>query len=76
MENDRNETSQKDLKRDLSATDDTEREKALADFEPEWGQKYPSNRSKLATGGARSHPVLRLPTSSAQNHYRQMRLKA
>jgi len=32
----------KDLKRIYQATDDTEAEKALADFEAEWGQKYPS----------------------------------
>ena len=32
----------KDLKRVYQATDDVEAEKALADFEAEWGQKYPS----------------------------------
>lgn len=32
----------KDLKRIYQATDDKEAEKALADFEAEWGQKYPS----------------------------------
>ena len=32
----------KDLKRIYQATDDVEAEKALADFEAEWGQKYPS----------------------------------
>jgi transposase-like protein len=32
----------KDLKRIYQATDDTEAEKALAGFEAEWGQKYPS----------------------------------
>jgi len=32
----------KDLKRIYQATDDIEAEKALADFEAEWGQKYPS----------------------------------
>jgi putative transposase len=32
----------KDLKRVYQATDDVESEKALADFEAEWGQKYPS----------------------------------
>ena len=32
----------KDLKRVYQATDDGEAEKALADFEAEWGQKYPS----------------------------------
>ena len=32
----------KDLKRIYQATDDTEAEKALADFESEWGTKYPS----------------------------------
>jgi transposase-like protein len=32
----------KDLKRVYQATDDIEAEKALADFETEWGQKYPS----------------------------------
>ena len=32
----------KDLKRIYQATDDTEAEKALADFEAEWGQKHPS----------------------------------
>ena len=32
----------KDLKRVYQATDDQEAEKALADFEAEWGQKYPS----------------------------------
>ena len=32
----------KDLKRIYQATDDVEAEKALADFETEWGQKYPS----------------------------------
>lgn len=32
----------KDLKRIYQATNDTEAEKALADFEAEWGQKYPS----------------------------------
>ena len=31
-----------DLKRIYQATDDVEAEKALADFEAEWGQKYPS----------------------------------
>ena len=31
-----------DLKRIYQATDDKEAEKALADFEAEWGQKYPS----------------------------------
>jgi transposase-like protein len=32
----------KDLKRVYQATDDVEAEKALAEFEAEWGQKYPS----------------------------------
>lgn len=32
----------KDLKRVYQATDDKAAEKALADFEAEWGQKYPS----------------------------------
>ena len=32
----------KDLKRIYQATDDAEAEKALADFEAEWGPKYPS----------------------------------
>ena len=32
----------KDLKRIYQATDDNEAEKALADFETEWGHKYPS----------------------------------
>jgi putative transposase len=32
----------KDLKRIYRAIDDVEAEKALADFEAEWGQKYPS----------------------------------
>ena len=32
----------KDLKRIYKATDDVEAEKALADFEAEWGRKYPS----------------------------------
>ena len=32
----------KDLKRIYQATDDVEAEKALADFEAEWGRKYPS----------------------------------
>uniref|UniRef100_UPI004047D139 IS256 family transposase n=5 Tax=Yoonia sp. TaxID=2212373 RepID=UPI004047D139 len=32
----------KDLKRIYQATDDVEAEKALADFEAEWGHKYPS----------------------------------
>ena len=32
------------------------------------GPKVPVNRPKLAARMARSHPVLRLPTSSAQNH--------
>ena len=35
-------TVAKDLKRIYQATDDTEAEKALADFEVEWGAKYPS----------------------------------
>jgi len=35
-------TVAKDLKRIYQATDDVEAEKALADFEAEWGQKYPS----------------------------------
>ena len=35
-------TVAKDLKRIYQATNDTEAEKALADFEAEWGQKYPS----------------------------------
>ena len=32
----------KNLKRVYQATDDVEAEKALADFEAEWGEKYPS----------------------------------
>jgi putative transposase len=32
----------KDLKRIYQATDDVEAEKALANFEAEWGRKYPS----------------------------------
>jgi putative transposase len=32
----------KDLKRIYQATDEVEAEKAMADFEAEWGQKYPS----------------------------------
>lgn len=35
-------TVAKDLKRIYQATNDTEAEKARADFEAEWGQKYPS----------------------------------
>jgi putative transposase len=35
-------TVAKDLKRIYQAMDDVEAEKALADFETEWGQKYPS----------------------------------
>jgi putative transposase len=35
-------TVAKDLKRIYQATDDGEAEKALVDFEAEWGQKYPS----------------------------------
>ncbi len=32
----------KDLKRVYQAADDIEAKKALANFEAEWGQKYPS----------------------------------
>lgn len=32
----------KELKRIYQATDDKEAEKARAEFEAEWGQKYPS----------------------------------
>ena len=35
-------TDAKDLKRIYQATDDVEVEKALAEFEAEWGQKCPS----------------------------------
>jgi len=35
-------TLAKDLRRIYQATDDSEVEKALADFDAQWGQKYPS----------------------------------
>jgi len=46
-------------------------ESRFADFEAgNWAQKYPSIAPKVATPRwQRSHPVLRLPTSSAQIIY-------
>ena len=58
----------KDLKRIYQATDDTEAEKALAAFEAEWGQKYPSIAPSWAARMAGGHPVFCLPASRAQNH--------
>ena len=75
----------KDLKRIYQATDDTEAEKALADFEAAsrackhalsasgMGRQIPLNRAKLATRMARSDPVLCLSASGAQNHLHHQR---
>jgi len=48
---------------------DTEAEKALADFEAEWGQKYPFNRSQAGDARGKKSSRLAFPPGSAQNHY-------
>jgi transposase-like protein len=63
----------KSLKRIYQAVDDEEAAKALDDFEAKWGDKSPFNYTKLATKMARGDPVLRLPTSGAQDHLHHQR---
>ncbi len=57
-----------DLKRIYQATDDVEAEKALADFEAEWGQKYPSIAPSWRRAWQEVIPFFRLPAGGAQNH--------
>ena len=58
----------KDLRRIYQATDDGEAEKALADFEAEWGSKYPSIAPSWRRARQEVIPFFCFSTSGPQNH--------
>ena len=66
----------KDLKRIYQATDDTEAEKALAAFEAEWGQKYPSIAPSWRRAWQEVIPFLPSRQPCAKSSTRRMQLKA
>jgi putative transposase len=55
----------KDLRRIYQATDDGEAEKALADFEAEWGSKYPSIAPSWRRAWQEVIPFFCFPTDDA-----------
>ncbi len=58
----------KDLKRIYKATNDVEAEKALDDFEVEWGKKYPSIAPSWRRAWQEVIPFFCLPARCSENH--------
>ena len=66
----------KDLKRIYQATDDVEAEKALADFEAEWGRKYPSIAPSWRRAWQEVIPFFPSRQPCGKSSTRRMQLKA